>query len=78
MPPTVRPSRELADFGDDPALPKVYQQKPDAAEFEVALEDRTDAGGLLLLDEELLVPAYVTEGHHAAHPQSPALGGAAT
>jgi hypothetical protein len=29
------PIRELADFGDDAALPKVGQKEPDAAEVEV-------------------------------------------
>ena len=76
MPPTVRPSREMADLGDDAALPKIGQQQPDTAEVEVAPEDRADPLGLFLFDDELLVPADVAERHHAADPQPPALGGA--
>jgi hypothetical protein len=49
------PIREVTDLGDDPALPKVGQQQADTAEFEVVLEDRADAIGLLLFDDELLV-----------------------
>jgi hypothetical protein len=44
---------ELADLGHDAALSKVGQQKPDAAEVEVPLEDHADPLGLVLLDEEL-------------------------
>ena len=57
----------MANFGDDPTVPKVGQEESDTAEFEVALEDRTDPLDLFLLDEELLVPAHIAQRHHATH-----------
>ena len=76
MPPTRPSIREMADFGDDAALPKVTQEQPDTAEVEVATEDGADPLRLFLLDDELLVPADVAKRYHAADPQPPALGGA--
>jgi hypothetical protein len=49
------PIRKVADFGDDPVRPKVGEEQPDTAEFEVALEDGADPLGLFLVDDELLV-----------------------
>ena len=70
------PIRERADFGEDAALAKVGKERPDTAEVEVAPKDRADLLGLLLLDEQLLVPADIAEWHHAADPEPLALGGA--
>src|ERR1700722_7130277 len=67
---------EMADLGDDAALPKITQEQPDTAEIEVAPEDGADPLGLFVCDDELLVAADVAKRYHSAHPQPPALGGA--
>src|SRR5262245_5106580 len=61
------------DLGDDAASTQVGQQRPDAAELEIALKDAADALGFRLVDPQPALAALITERHHAADPQSLAL-----
>ena len=64
-----------AHLADDSPVAEIGQQRPDAAELEIAPEDRSDPLGVLLMDDELLVPAIIAERDIAADPDTLALGG---
>jgi hypothetical protein len=63
-----------AHLGGDAAVAEIGQQRPDAAELEIAPEDGSHPLGLVLVDDELLVPALIAEGDIAADPDALALG----
>ncbi len=71
----VPPGRERPDLGEHPLLPQLLKELAETAELKVAAKDELDTLSFLLVDDELLVPALVSEWDHAAHPQSAPLRG---
>src|SRR5262249_945095 len=66
--------RQLADLCSHIALAKLEHQPVDAAEREIPTKDHTHPLGLLLDDGELAILEFVPQRHHAADPESLALG----
>jgi hypothetical protein len=69
------PIGACAHLGNDAAVAQIGQQRPDAADLEIAPEDGSDPLGRVLVDDELLVPALIAERDIAADPDTLALGG---
>ncbi len=53
---------------DDPLLAQLLQKLAEARQLKVAAEDEPHTLGFLLVDDELLVAALVSERDHAADP----------
>ena len=68
--PDSAPVRQMPYLCDDPPLPQLLHELAEACQLKVAAEDEPHPLGFLLVEDELLVPALVSERHHAADPQS--------
>ena len=75
MPPTVLPDFSGPRLGDDALLAQIGHEQVQAAELEIAAEDRPHAFGFGFVDGDLSVLGVVAERRHAADPQPLALGG---
>ena len=64
------PIRQMPHFCDDPPLPELLHELAEACELKVAAEDEPHTLGFLLVEDELLVSALVSEWHHAADPKA--------